>query len=69
MAKHDADGEVPVEPGRVKLVMTNMDTGHVEERILGTRDYAILYGPGWKKIEEYRVPLIGDIAIRLREVR
>jgi hypothetical protein len=56
-------------PGAILLRITNADTGHVEIRMLESDEYAILYGPGWRKVEEYRVPITGDVLIRLRPVR
>jgi hypothetical protein len=61
--------EYPPEPGRVLLRITNMDTGHVETRVLGPDEYAILYGPELELVEDYVMPITGAIRIRLRPKR
>lgn len=53
----------------VTLMIRNNDTGHVERRILGPDDYAVLYGPGMELVEETRTPILGTIRITLRPKR
>lgn len=65
-----ADRGEPVHTaGTIIVRITNVDTGRVVVEHLQADDYAVLYGPGWEKRDEYRVPITGDIVIRLRRVR
>lgn len=64
MVKH-----VPDVVGRIAITITNLDTGHSEQRVLAPDEYAIVYGAEWKLHSQHRVRLIGDIVLRLRRVR
>lgn len=53
---------------RVRVTTTNLDTGATFTQDLHEDEWVVVSGPAWRLHSHRRVPLRGDVVIRLIEV-